>query len=84
MEVVCLILGTTLTSQTCSHTFWVLTSLHLPFLLKMFFIILLITNMMKILPVLLLAGGSTLKMISNCLEDVVSHKNTRYQKVCVY
>ena len=27
---------------------------------------------------------STLKMIFNCLEDVVSHKNTRYEKVCVY
>ena len=39
MEVVCLILGPTLTSQFCSHTFWVLTSLHLfPILLKMFFI----------------------------------------------
>ena len=37
MEVVCLILGPTLTSQPCSHAFWVLTSLHLPsFLLKMF------------------------------------------------
>ena len=30
MEVVCLILGPTLTSQPCSHAFWVLTSLHLP------------------------------------------------------
>ena len=40
MEVVCLILGPTLTSRPCSHMFWVLTSLHLlPFLLKMFFII---------------------------------------------
>ena len=37
MEVVCLILGPTLTSQPCLHAFWVLTSLHLPsFLLKMF------------------------------------------------
>ena len=37
MEVVCLILGPTLTSRPCSHTFWVLMSLHLlPFLLKMF------------------------------------------------
>ena len=32
---------------------------------------------------------STLKMISNCLKDVVSHKNTRYQKyvfikTCLY
>ena len=40
MEVVCLILGPTLTSQPCLLPFWVLTSLHLPFLLKMFFIIL--------------------------------------------
>ena len=38
MEMVCLILGPTLTSQPCLHTFWVLTSLYLlPFLLKMFF-----------------------------------------------
>ena len=28
MEVVCLILGPTLTSRPCSHTFWVLMSLH--------------------------------------------------------
>ena len=40
MEVVCLILGPMLASQPCSHAFWVLTSLHLSFLLKMFFIIL--------------------------------------------
>ena len=41
MEVVCLILCPMLASQPCSHTFWVLTSLHLlSFLLKMFFIIL--------------------------------------------
>ena len=41
MEVVCLILGLTLTSQPCSHAFWVLTSLHLsPFLLKMFLLFL--------------------------------------------
>ena len=41
MEVVCLILGPMLASRPCSHTFWVLTSLHLlSFLLKMFFIIL--------------------------------------------
>ena len=40
MEVVCLILGG-LASQSCSHAFWVLTSLHLlSFLVKMFFIIL--------------------------------------------
>ena len=38
MEVVCLILGPTLTPRPCSHTFRVLTSLHLPLLLKMFFI----------------------------------------------
>ena len=43
MEVVGLILGPTLTSRPCSHTFWVLTSLHLPFLLKMFFVILVVT-----------------------------------------
>ena len=30
MEVVCSILGPTLTSQPCSHAFWVLTSLRLP------------------------------------------------------
>ena len=36
MEVVCLILGP---SQPCLHAFWVLTSLHLSLLLKMFFII---------------------------------------------
>ena len=37
MEVVCLILGPMLTSQPCSHAFWVLTSPHLPsILLKMF------------------------------------------------
>ena len=41
MEAVCLILGPTLTSQPCSHAFWVLTSLHLPsFLLKMFLLFL--------------------------------------------
>ena len=40
MEVVCLILGPMLVSRTCSHAFWVLTSLHLSFLFKMFFIIL--------------------------------------------
>ena len=35
--------GPTLTSRPCLHTFWVLTSVHLlPFLLKMFFIILVI------------------------------------------
>ena len=40
-EVVCLLLGTTLTSQTCSHAFWVLMSLHLsPFLLKIFLLFL--------------------------------------------
>ena len=45
MEVVCLILGPTLTSQPCSHAFWVLTSLHLPsFLLKMFLLFLYICN----------------------------------------
>ena len=32
--------------------------------------------------VLLLAGSLPLKMISSSL-DVVSHKNTRYQKVCM-
>ena len=32
MEVVCLILGPMLASQPCSHAFWVLTSLHLPFI----------------------------------------------------
>ena len=37
MEVVCLILGPILASQSCLHAFWVLTSLHLSFLLKMFF-----------------------------------------------
>ena len=41
MEVVCLILGPMLASQPCLHAFWVLMSLHLSFLLKMFFIILL-------------------------------------------
>ena len=41
MEVVCLILGPMLASQPCLHAFWVLTSLHLSFLLKMFIIILL-------------------------------------------
>ena len=41
MEVVCLILGPTLTSQPCLHAFWVLTSLHLlSFLLKMFLLFL--------------------------------------------
>ena len=41
MEVVCLILGPTLTSQPCLNAFWVLTSLHLPsFLLKMFLLFL--------------------------------------------
>ena len=41
MEVVYLILGPTLTSRPCSHTFWILTSLHpLRFLLKILFIIL--------------------------------------------
>ena len=41
MEVVCLILGPTLTSQPCLHAFRVLTSLHLPsFLLKMFLLFL--------------------------------------------
>ena len=35
MEVVCLILGPMLASQPCLHAFWVLTSLHLSFLLKM-------------------------------------------------
>ena len=41
MEVVCLILSPMLASQPCSHAFGVLMSLHLlPFLLKMFFIIL--------------------------------------------
>ena len=44
MEVVCLILGPMLASQPCLHAFWVLTSLHfLSFLLKMFFIILVVT-----------------------------------------
>ena len=40
---------------------------------------------MKILPVLLFASFLyTLKRISSCLEDVVSHKNTRYAKgMCV-
>ena len=43
MEVVCLILGPKLASQPCLLAFWVLTSLHLlSFLLKMFFIILVI------------------------------------------
>ena len=43
MEVVCLILGLKLASQPCLLAFWVLTSLHLlSFLLKMFFIILVI------------------------------------------
>ena len=41
-------------------------------------------NMMKILPVFATCRFSTLKRISSCLEDVVSHKNTRYQKVCAY
>ena len=27
---------------------------------------------------------STLKMISYCLEDIVSHKNTSYQRICAY
>ena len=27
---------------------------------------------------------STLKTLSGNLEDIVSHKNTQYQKVCVY
>ena len=27
---------------------------------------------------------STLKMFSRHVEDIVSHKNTQYQKVCVY
>ena len=27
---------------------------------------------------------STLKMLSGNLEDIVSHKNSQYQKVCVY
>ena len=41
MEVVCLILGPTLTSQPFSHAFWVLTSLHLPsFFIENVFIIL--------------------------------------------
>ena len=40
MEVVCLILGPTLTSRPCSHMFWVLTSLHLSFLLKIFLLFL--------------------------------------------
>ena len=45
MEVVCLILGPMLASQPCSHAFWVLTSLHLlSFLLKMFFIILVLMS----------------------------------------
>ena len=45
MEVVCLILGPTLTSKPCSHAFWVLTSLHLPlFLLKMFLLFLLLLD----------------------------------------
>ena len=40
MEVVCLILGSTLTSQPCLHAFWVLMSLHLsPFILKMFLLL---------------------------------------------
>ena len=30
------------------------------------------------------ASFATLKKISSYLEDVVSHKNTRYKKVCVY
>ena len=47
---VCLILGPTLTSRPCLHTFWVLTSLHhLPFLLKMFFIILLVLVLVLVL-----------------------------------
>ena len=57
MEVVCLILGPTLTYQPCWHGFWVLTSLHLPsFLLKMFLLFLLYI-MIKILPVLPLPGS---------------------------
>ena len=45
MEVVCLILGPTLTSRPCLHTFWALTSLHLvTFLLKMFLLFLFFSN----------------------------------------
>ena len=40
MEVVSLIFGPMLVSRTCLHAFWVLTSIHLSFLLKMCFIIL--------------------------------------------
>ena len=41
--------------------------------------------MMKILPVLLHVGSVLyLKDDPSCLEDVVSHKNIRYQKVCMY
>ena len=47
-------------------------------------IIIIIIIMMKILPVLLLSGSLPLKRISSCLQDVVSHKSTRSQKVCVY
>ena len=40
--------------------------------------------LMKNLVGLLLYCSLFLKMFSGHLEDIVSHKNTHYQKVCVY
>ena len=63
MEVVCLILGPMLTSRPCSHTFWVLTSLHLlPFLLKMFFIIFVNIEVMHKSSTLLIINGEREKL----------------------
>ena len=55
MEVVCLILGPTLTSQPCSHAFWVLTSLHLlSFYWKWFLLFLFLIIFMELMLLLLL------------------------------
>ena len=80
MEVVCLILGPMLASQPCSHAFWVLTSLHL--IENVFYYS--CNNYDEDFASFATCRFFTLKRIYNCLEDVVSHKNTRYQKVCAY
>ena len=75
---VCLILVPTLTSRRCSHTFWVLTSLHLfPFLLKMFFIILVVINYEDFAS-FATRWISTLTTISGHLKGIVSHKNIQF------
>ena len=68
MEMVCLILGPTLTCQPCSHAFWVLTSLHLPsFLLKMFLLFLYIVHHMCVF--MLRAGSHILFIITELIYN---------------